>query len=552
MSEGEAKVRELADRYWEELLEIEPLLGTEVGDERFDDRLGDPSEAGLERSRHLQQRTLDALGQVDRAGLDEAWRGVADVLEGIANRALDEIRLRTDLLGNVGHLWGPAQLLVVIATLQRADTPERLDRYVARLRAFPRYFEEIAETAADGVERGITQPALVVDRTIAQVERLVAIPPEQSPGMKPVEGSSPTTLLMVAEAIRDHVLPAYQTYLEALRAYRPHAREDSIGLSALPDGEARYASAIKAWTTLPLTAEQVHNIGLEDLADIQDERRRIAESLGHPDGASAIAAYTETGANTAKTREEMVQHAEDMVQRGWDAASGWFGRLPKDNCRVQAVEEFREKDSPTAFYYPASADGSRQGIYYINTSDLDQRTLHQIASVTYHEANPGHHFQISIEQEFDDRPAIRRFGGNLGGSAFIEGWALYCERLADEMGLYLNEHERLGMLESQGWRACRLIVDTGMHALGWARDQAIDQMVEAGVSPLEAEIETDRYISMPGQALAYKIGQHEIEKWRSAAEKRAGADFSIKGFHDRLLQLGALPLAALERELGSA
>src|SRR5207247_7259389 len=184
-----------------------------------------------------------------------------------------------------------------------------------------------------------------------------------------------------------------------------------------------------------------------------------------------------------------------------------------------------------------------------NCSSLDQRFLHQTATTSYHEANPGHHFQISIEQEYSDRPAIRRFGGLLAGSAFAEGWGLYCERLADEMGLFADEYERLGMLEGQGLRACRLIVDSGIHALRWERERAVSQMMEAGAPRVDAEIEVDRYIAWPGQALSYKIGQFEIEKARVASEKRLGAAFSVKKFHDRILRLGSLPLPALPAEI---
>jgi uncharacterized protein (DUF885 family) len=204
---------------------------------------------------------------------------------------------------------------------------------------------------------------------------------------------------------------------------------------------------------------------------------------------------------------------------------------------------------PFAFYQPPSADGSRKGIYYVNGGDLEGKPLHHLATTTYHEANPGHHFQIAIEQELGERPALRRFGGLMAGSAFAEGWGLYSERLADEMGLFENEGERLGMLDMQGMRAARLVVDTGIHAFDWTREQAIDLLEQAGVAHTDAVIETDRYIALPGQALAYKTGQFEIEQQRADATKRDGDAFSLSAFHDRLLALGSLPLSALQREL---
>ncbi|HEV8420067.1 MAG TPA: DUF885 domain-containing protein, partial [Actinomycetota bacterium] len=301
-----------------------------------------------------------------------------------------------------------------------------------------------------------------------------------------------------------------------------------------------------------LDPREVHQIGQRELSGIQEERRAIANRLGHPDAATAVRAHTESGKNTAKSREEMIRLAGEQVRRSWEEAPRYFGRLPDQNCEVKAVEEFREKDMPDAFYYPPSMDGSRAGIYYVNTSDLEKRPLHHLASITYHEANPGHHFQISIEQGFTDRMPLRRFGGILAGSAFIEGWGLYSERLADEMGLYTDDYEQLGMLEAQGWRACRLIVDTGIHSLGWDRERSIAQMEEAGVPRVSAEIETDRYITLPGQALAYMIGQLEIQRLRRDAEGRDGAAFSLPDFHDRLMAIGSIPLEGLRREMGAA
>jgi uncharacterized protein (DUF885 family) len=542
---------ELAERFWEGLLAIEPLFATVVGDERFDDRLPDPSEEGLARRKDFYDSALTDLEGLDRSALDEDERTTLAILEAASRRELDSIRFRLDRFHAVTHLFGPGNMLAEMGTLQRADTPERMGRYVARLSGLPEFLKATGDVAMDGVRAGLTAPGLVVDRSIAQVERLVKMAPEQSPGMTPVpEGNSPDRE-RVARVLRDEVWPAYARYLDVLREYRPAAR-DTIGLRDLPDGEAMYASQILSYTTVPLEARPVHDVGRDQLAKIQEERLQIAERLGHPDARSAVAERTAAGKNSAESRKALIDLVERQVQRSWDAAPRFFGRLPKANCEVRQVEEFRESDMPAAFYFPPSGDGSRQGIYYINTGDLPDRPLHQLASITYHEANPGHHFQISIEQEFTDRPSLRRFGAILAGSAFAEGWGLYCERLADEMGLYVDDYERLGMLEAQGWRAVRLIVDTGIHALGWDRERAIEQMVEAGPPRQAAEVEIDRYIAWPGQALSYMIGQLEIQRWRAEAERAGGPGFSLSDFHDRLLAVGALPLPALQLELGYA
>jgi uncharacterized protein (DUF885 family) len=542
------KARDLADRYWEGLLELDPFIGTQVGDERYDDRLPDPSEEGLAAKKDFFEASLRDLADIDGEALDIDLRTTMAVIDFGSRKEIEEIDHRVDRLWATSHLFGPGQLLAILASLQRADTPERVDRYARRLEGFPVFIDAIDEVVRDGARTGQTQPGLVMDRTISQVERLLEMAPEESPGMAPVGSASPEEQQRVAAILKDQVWPAFGRYLEAMRDSRASARS-GIGLSSLEGGAELYASRIYAFTTLPVGAQHVHDVGLEQLAMIQEERQRIAEGLGYPDAAKAIEAYTESGGNRASTREEMVGLAERQVAASWDAAPAYFGRLPKDNCEVKPVEEFRERDTPAAFYFPPSGDGSRRGIYFINTSDLDKRPLHQIATTTYHEANPGHHFQLSIEQEFADRPTVRRFGANLGGTSFIEGWGLYSERLADEMGLFADEYERLGMLEAQGWRACRLIVDSGIHALGWDRDRSIDLMVEAGVPRVSAEIETDRYIAWPGQALAYMMGQLHIQRLRGELAARDGAGFSLKDFHDRLLSLGSLPLEAIELEM---
>jgi len=544
-----ARARALVDRYWDGLLHDDPLLGTTVGDERYDDRLPDLGEEGRSRRDARARDALRTLRSLDRETLDEDLRTSLDMLEAIADREVAEIRYRLDRLRIASHLWGPGQLLAEIASYQRADSPERLERLVARLSATPSFYAEASDVARDGMRAGVTAPRVVVERTIAQMERLLEAPPEDSPALRPVPEADGHGRERVLQVVRDTVAPALAGYLAVLREYLPAATE-TIGLSALPDGDGIYATEILVFTTLPLEAREVHELGLADLEEIQDERRRCAASLGHPSPAAAIAALDTGGRNTVASPEELVRLAEAQVEKGWEAAPGYFGRLPSANCEVRSVEAFREQDMPFAFYNPPSHDGSRSGVYYVNAYDLEHRPLHHLATTTYHEANPGHHFQIALEQEMVDRPALRRFGGNLTGTAFCEGWGLYSERLADEMGLFQDEAERLGMLDAQAMRAARLVVDTGIHAFGWTRERAIALLEGAGVPHVDAVIEVDRYIAMPGQALAYKIGQHEIERHRAEAERRSGAAFSLRDFHDRLLSLGTLPLPALRRELG--
>jgi uncharacterized protein (DUF885 family) len=254
-------------------------------------------------------------------------------------------------------------------------------------------------------------------------------------------------------------------------------------------------------------------------------------------------------ANTPQSKDELVARATEDIERAMALAPRYFGVLPVAPCEVRPVELFKEKDAPFAYYYPPSPDGSRPGIYYANGYDLTSRKYSKLASTTYHEAAPGHHFQITLEMENQHLNTFRRLGARMVGGAYVEGWGLYSERLADEMGLFRSEAERFGMLDAQAWRAARLVVDTGLHALRWPRQRSIDFLKGVGLSETDAVIETDRYICWPGQALTYKIGQRVIEKLRTELTARDGSAFDLRAFHDAVLGHGSLPLATLEREL---
>jgi uncharacterized protein (DUF885 family) len=539
----------LADRFWEELLEREPVFATAIGDERYDDRLPDIGEEGRTRSETRNRAALEELATIDREGLDVTLRTTMDVLEAIATQTLAAIELRTDRLYVANHFVGPGVLLGDIASIQRTDTPEHLERYEQRLRAFPGYLEACEEIAREGIATGVVSPRTVVERAVAQVERMIALPAEEAPPLAAVAEDDAAARERIVGAWNEAVTPAFSRFLDVLRDYIPHASE-SNAVTDLPGGDAIYAAEIRSWTTLALDPKEVHDLGNERWDAIQAERFEVAARLGYADPAEATADRKTSGKDTATSAEALVEIVEDQVRRSWDVAPRWFGRLPKANCRVREIEAYRAADMAAAFYMPPTADGDRPGTYYINTHDLDGIALHQIPAVTYHEANPGHHFQIALEMEFDERPSLRRFGGLLAGSAFAEGWGLYSERLADEMGLYLDDWERLGMLAGQAHRAARLITDTGLHAFGWTREQAIEKLVAGGSPRGESEVEVDRYIALPAQALAYMVGMIEIEDARRRTEEKEGAAFDLRGFHDRLLALGQLPLPALRRELG--
>ena len=542
------RAQALADRFWEELLEREPIFATAIGDDRYDDRLPDIGESGRALSETRNRAALEELASIDRDALDVTLRTTLDVLEAIATQTLAAVELRTDRLYTANHFVGPGVLIGDIASIQRTDAPEHLERYETRLRAIPGYLETCAEIAREGVATGVVSPRTVVERAVAQIQRIVDSPEEEAPPLAAVADDDAVARDRVVAVWRDAVAPAFARYLDSLREYLPHATE-SNALTDLPGGEELYAAEIRSWTTLPLDPQEVHDLGNERWDAIQAERFEIAARLGFDDPAAAIADRVASGKDTPESAAALVELVEDQVARSWEIAPQWFGRLPKANCRVKEIEAYRAADMALAFYMPPTADGERPGTYYINTHDIPGKALHQIASVTYHEANPGHHFQIALEMEFDERPSLRRFGGLLAGASFAEGWGLYSERLADDMGLYVDDWERLGMLAAQAHRAARLITDTGLHAFGWTRERAIEKLVEGGSPRGESEVEVDRYIALPAQAQAYMVGMVEIEDARRRTQEAEGARFDLRSFHDRLLALGQLPLPALRREL---
>lgn len=536
----------LAQRVWNDVLESNPLLATQVGDGRFDDRLPDVSPTGIADRRNAFARDVEDARRHRVASATVRDRVVCDAVEAIAEPEVSAIDLGMHRFAPVDHLWGPGTLLEQLAAIQRADTPERVSTYLRRLAAFDAHLRASAALLSED-PAGSSAPRLVVERCVRQVERILATDPAESPAVRPIPAADREARSRVESVLRSTVLPAYARYLDALRVYRERART-TTGLCALPGGDEMYAVTIRRWTSLPLSAAEIHAVGVEEEAKIQAERTQVATALGAHDPAAAVAAYAADPRHRFTSRDEIVDTAREQAERAWNAARGAFTTLPPSPCEVRPVDASRE-DDVLEHYVPAAGDGSRPAVYYVNTAHPEQRPRHSLASTTFHETTPGHHLQTGLEQSVADRPALLRFGGELAGSAFAEGWGLYAERLADELGLYLDEYERLGMLELQAFRAVRLVVDTGLHALGWPRGKAVEALKATGLEPGRAELETDRYIAMPGQALAYKLGQIEIETERRRQESVLGAQFSLPAFHERVLDLGSVPLTSFRREL---
>ena len=565
ISQAADAVNALAERFWNGLLDLSPITATVLGYEQDQDRLDDPGPEGRDRARRLFRETLHATDAIEAqaaaaAGADPGSDGGArlpveeaitlDILTIVCRTELEQQIQRIDRLRVVDQMDGPQTMLPLLATFQRTDTPERFDRFLARLADYPRFMAANAELTREGLASGLTAARIVTERVIGQLERLLAVSDEESPIAMAVTPPAPSDRDRLVAAIRKSVRPADQAFLEALQgAYREASREEP-GLWSAPNGEQLYRTQIRTTTSLDLDPADLHRIGLEELESIEAERREISRSLGYGDDTKAARAILQSGPGAMpESADELLNHARGQIERALARSPEYFGRLPKAPVEVRAVEPFKEADSPTAFYFPPAIDGSRPGVYYVNTYDLPSRSYLSLASTSFHEAVPGHHFQMALQTEMSNLSAFRRMGARMAGMAYIEGWGLYSERLADEMGLYLNPAERFGMLDGQAHRAARLVVDTGIHAFRWPQERSIAQLLDAGLSETNALIETDRYISLPAQALTYKVGQREIERLRAEAAARLGPAFDLRAFHDAVLGHGTLPLATLSREL---
>ncbi|HEX7949886.1 MAG TPA: DUF885 domain-containing protein [Candidatus Limnocylindrales bacterium] len=547
---ADSPVNQLADRFWETILELNPTTATFYGDERYADRLEDPGPEGRARWRELMVRTAAEAAAIETDALPTEERITRDMLRVVAELQIEEDDQALHQLRVVDQMGGPQQLLPQMTQFQAVDSPARVEAFVARLHAYPAFMAANAQILRDGLASGLTAPRIVAERTIAQIERMLSVPIESAIIPSMVKVANEADRERIRQVVRDVVQPADVAFLEVLRGDYLAGTRQQPGLWSAPNGEQLYRTAIRSWTTLELDAAAVHRTGLEELESIEEERRAIARAAGFGDDTAAYRAHLDADpANQPASKDALVERASEDIERALAAAPRWFGVLPKAPCDVRPVEEYKEKDAPFAYYYPPSPDGSRPGIYYANGYDLPSRKFTRLATTTFHEAAPGHHFQISLEMENDRLVTFRRLGARMVGGAYVEGWGLYAERLADEMGLFRDEAERFGMLDAQAWRAARLVVDTGLHALRWPRQRSIDFLRTAGLSETDAAIETDRYICWPGQALTYKIGQREIQRLRAELSARDGSTFDLRAFHDAVLGHGSLPLATLAREL---
>ncbi|HEY8870399.1 MAG TPA: DUF885 domain-containing protein [Candidatus Limnocylindrales bacterium] len=549
---------QIAVQYWEALLPMRSFRATEIGDERYDDRLEDPTTAGRSARTRLAAETvadLDRLGHERVAGLEGEIEDAvtADVLRFLCEVELETVATERWRLESIDHMdRGPAVALVMLAQAQWADTPERLDRWLARLAAYPRYIEGPIEQINEARGLGILPSKIVAQRVLDQLDGLLAEPAVSTVFVTAPPVADPADRERIAVAVAANVQPSLARFRDVIHGLLSEARTEP-GLWAVPGGDRMYLSAVREWTTVQIDPEELHRSGRDDLEQIERERQLIARGAGH--GADTAAYRRSLAAdpiNIPTSADALLGRMEADIARAQAAAPKWFGRLPRAGCEVQPLADAIAGGSP-GYFLSATPDGARPGVFYMNTSDLPSRLFSRSATTIYHETVPGHHLQIGLQNEHPSLSPFRRLGADLCAGAFVEGWGLYAERLADEMGLFRTDGERFGMLDAQAWRAARLVIDTGLHAFGWDRERAVDELVGAtGFERVDAEIEVDRYVAIPGQALAYKVGQREIERLRaggSATAEAAGRSFDLRHFHDELLGHGALPLSVLGARL---
>jgi uncharacterized protein (DUF885 family) len=530
----------LADAYWEAFVRRNPTFATALGDRRFDDRLEDYSSEANNAWRALLEAFEHELAEIGEDGDPTTRAALADALH------VDRAVLDADVAAfNVDPMGGPQVELLNIPSYQPIRSPAEADALIERWHAMPAYLDQAVADLRRGTSEGRTAVSMLCTRVVDQLDELLAKPDAEWPLADPAR-EAPEIRDRLLDAIAQEIRPAFERYRavivdEIAPAARPN---DRPGLAHIPGGTEAYRLLTRAHTSLDVVAQDVHDIGLEEIRRIDGEFVELGARLLGTDGlAATLKALREDPALHFSTREEIEATARASLERANAAVGDWFGRLPKAPCEVAVMPAHEEKHSTIAYYRDPAADGSRPGQYYINTYAPETRPRYEAETLAFHESVPGHHLQLAIAQEVTELPAFRRFDGS---TAYVEGWGLYTERLSEEMGLLSSETDRFGVLSFDAWRAGRLVVDTGMHALGWTRQQAIDFMVEhTALGENNIANEVDRYIGYAGQALAYKLGQLELLRLRAEARERQGDRFDIRRFHDAVLEQGALPLPVL-------
>jgi uncharacterized protein (DUF885 family) len=538
-------IDDLSAEYYTAYLNASPTEAHVLGEYAWAGRFEDLTREEEDRQIAELRGFVAAAQAIVEGDLDEQQRITRDVLVNDAGTRADllEARFRTHA---ADPIFGEQTALPLIVGMLTMPTPDVADAMVAKYHAIGQSYRDLAERQREGRSAGRLSPEFAVSGTIAQIDEALAVPAEEDPllGTTPLPDGvdADRWRARMVEAIETSIRPGMTAYRDVLRdELLPQARpDDRAGLCWLENGAEAYASTLRYYTTTTKTAEEIHEIGLQQVAQLAEEYRELGPQVVGTDDLQQIFEAMRTDPKLHFERgDQLVEASEVAMQRAWDAMPAWFEVLPQAPCTVQATTT-----GAKAFYFPPATDGSRGGSFYINVVDPEAWGTFELESMAFHEGIPGHHLQLAIAAELDELPDFRK---HIHNSAYAEGWGLYTERLADEMGLYSGAVDRMGIFSADSLRACRLVVDTGLHALGWSRQQAIDYMVAN--SPMTEGIcrpEVDRYILSPGQATSYMIGRLEIMRMRAEAQQRQGEAFDIRKFHTAVLDNGSLPLGVLD------
>jgi uncharacterized protein (DUF885 family) len=549
-------LRELLGQHWASTMERYPEWATTLGEHRYDDRVMDRSLTALRAWRQRQAGWIEQLEGIEPARQED--RVTRDLLLG---------SLRSDLERDTCHfeLWSVSARSNALVDSNRlaedavVDSEQDARDLIARYKALAVAIGVESENLRAGVGQGLVENRDSVAKVVSMLQAELDAPPDASPLLTPshaasfqvLYGNPPRSLREELQTVvEQEIRPALAAYRDTLeQVVLPAARGgDQIGLYALPNGEDCYRALVREHTTLQRPPEELHEVGLQELDRIHAEFRELGRSALQTEDLAAIFARLREDPDLHFTSPEEIRAAADAALRRAElAVPRWFGRIPQAPCTVDVVPDYLAPYTTIAYYDPVRPEGRKFGVYYVNVSEPATRPRHEAEVLAFHESVPGHHLQIALAQEQGQLPAFRRFEGS---TAFVEGWALYVERLADEMGLYTSDTDRLGMLSFDAWRASRLVVDTGIHAKGWTREQAEQFMLEnTPLAENNVVNEVDRYITTPGQALAYKTGQLEIRALRAQAEQALGAQFDVRAFHDVVLDGGAVSLPVLRERI---
>jgi len=549
------RLQELFKVDWDYTMSASPETATYNGYPGSERRWTDWSREAIEARRRLASRALPVLATIDRAQLGATDQVSYDLFKRLAEEAVEGERFPSEY-NRITQMDGVQQDAAQALQSMPADNAAQLEDQLARLHALPTQIAQVQALLEEGLARGITPPQITLRDVPAQVLNQIPEEPLQSPLLAgfaklPPSVSGERGLELRAQATKIYTAelrPAFQKlHAFLVEKYLPKARQ-SIAITALPDGQAWYAWRIKTQTSTDLTADQIHEIGLAEVKRIRGEMERVKAEAGFKGTLAEFFTFLRTDPGFYFTdKDELIRAYRDIAKRADPELMHLFGKLPRTSYGVMPVPSYAEQSQTTAYYFQGATNFGRPGYFYANTYALNTRPKWEMQALTLHEAVPGHHLQISLAQEMEDLPEFRRNSGYVG---FVEGWGLYAESLGEEMGFYTDPYDKFGQLTYEMWRAVRLVVDTGMHAKGWSRQQAIDYFKEnASKTEHDIVVEIDRYIVWPGQALAYKLGELKIKELRAYAARELGPKFDVRRFHDELLCNGAVPLSWLDTHM---